>query len=75
MGLPIFPPATLRKPQCISVVNDVLIKIRSFRMSFVISPSLRFWYSVYVLIAFPLGKYRAIDRSPDPKGKLQLTVF
>src|SRR5579864_5150272 len=32
-------------------------------------------YSVYVLIAFPFGKYRVIDRSVDSKGKLQLTVF
>ncbi len=35
----------------------------------------RFLDSVYVLITFPLGKYRAIDRSADPKGKLQLTVL
>ena len=32
-------------------------------------------YSVYVLVALTLGKYGAIDRSADPKGKLQLTVF
>jgi hypothetical protein len=32
-------------------------------------------YSVYVLIALALGEYGAIDRSADPKGKLQLTVF
>lgn len=38
-------------------------------------PSLRFLYSVYVLIAFPLGKYRVVDRTADAKGKLQLTVF
>jgi hypothetical protein len=32
-------------------------------------------YSVYVLIALALGKYGAINRSADPKRKLQLTVF
>jgi hypothetical protein len=32
-------------------------------------------YSVYVLIALALGECGAIDRSADPKGKLQLTVF
>jgi hypothetical protein len=35
----------------------------------------RFLYSVYVLIALALGEYRVVDRSADPKGKLQLTVF
>src|SRR4029077_6548573 len=34
-----------------------------------------FLYRVYVLIALALGKYRVIDRSADPKWKLQLTVF
>jgi len=38
-------------------------------------PLARFLYRVYVLIAFALGEYRVIDRSGDPKGKLQLTVF
>ena len=38
-------------------------------------PSPRFLYSVYVLIALALGEYRVIDRSADPKGKLQLAVF
>jgi hypothetical protein len=32
-------------------------------------------WSINVRIAFPLGKYRAIDPSGDPKGKLQRTVF
>jgi TRAP-type mannitol/chloroaromatic compound transport system permease small subunit len=32
-------------------------------------------YSVHVLIALTLGKYRAIDRSTDPKGELQLSFF
>jgi hypothetical protein len=36
---------------------------------------LGFLYSIYVLFTFPLEEYRAIDRSADPKGKLQLTVF
>ncbi len=31
--------------------------------------------SVYVLVTLPLGKHWAIDRSADPKGKLQLTIF
>jgi hypothetical protein len=31
--------------------------------------------SVYVLIALALGEYGAIDRSADPKGKLQLAIF
>jgi hypothetical protein len=35
------------------------------------SPS---WRSVYVLVTLALGEYGAIDRSADPKGKLQLTV-
>ena len=34
-----------------------------------------FLYRVYVLIAFPLGEYRVIDRTADAKGKLQLAVF
>jgi hypothetical protein len=34
-----------------------------------------FLYSVHVLVTFALGKHRAIDRSADPKGKLQLTIF
>ena len=38
-------------------------------------PSAMFLHSVDVLIALTLGKYGAIDRSADPKGKLQLTVF
>ena len=38
-------------------------------------PLTRFLYSVYVLIAFALREYRVIDRSDDPKGKLQLAVF
>jgi hypothetical protein len=32
-------------------------------------------HGVYVLIALALGECRTIDRSADPKGKLQLTVF
>ena len=31
--------------------------------------------SVYVLIALALGEYGAIDRSADPKRKLQLAVL
>ncbi len=31
--------------------------------------------SVYILIALALGEYGAIDRSADPKRKLQLAVF
>ena len=38
-------------------------------------PSPRFLYSVNVLIALSLGEYRVIDRSDDPKRKLQLTVL
>jgi hypothetical protein len=38
-------------------------------------PSSRFLGSVHVLIALSLGKYGTIDRSANPKGKLQLTVF
>jgi hypothetical protein len=34
-----------------------------------------FFYSVYILVTLALGKYRAIYRSADPKGELQLTVF
>jgi len=34
-----------------------------------------FLYSVYVLIVLALGEWRVIDRSADPKGKLQFTVF
>ena len=37
-------------------------------------PSTRFLCSVYILVAFPLGKYWAIDRSGYTKGKLQFTV-
>jgi hypothetical protein len=37
--------------------------------------SAMFLCSIYVLIALTLGKYGAIDRSADPKGELQLTVF
>jgi hypothetical protein len=40
---------------------------------FFISPM--FLYSVHVLIALTLGKYRAIDRSTNPKGELQLSFF
>ena len=43
------------------------------RLSHLPSPVLL--WSVYVLIALTLGKYGTIDRSADPKGKLQLTVF
>ena len=32
-------------------------------------------WSVYVLVTLPLGKHWAIDRSANPKGKLQLTIF
>jgi hypothetical protein len=32
-------------------------------------------HGVYVLIALALGEYWAIDRSTDPKWKLQFTVF
>jgi hypothetical protein len=32
-------------------------------------------YGVHVFIALAFGEYRAIDRSADPEGKLQLTVF
>src|ERR1700737_184956 len=38
-------------------------------------PSPLIWYRVYVLISLALGEYGAVDRSTDPKGKLQLTVF
>jgi hypothetical protein len=31
--------------------------------------------SVYVLVTLALGKHWAIDRSADPKGKLQFTIF
>ena len=34
-----------------------------------------FLFSVYVLVALALGEDRAVDRSPDAKGKLQLAVF
>jgi hypothetical protein len=32
-------------------------------------------HGVYVLIALALGEYGAIDRSADPKWKLQFAVF
>jgi hypothetical protein len=32
-------------------------------------------YSVYVLVTLALGKHGAINRSADPKGKLQLTIL
>jgi hypothetical protein len=38
-------------------------------------PSPMFLYSVYVFVALAFGKYRVIDRSADPKGKLQLAVL
>jgi len=31
--------------------------------------------SVHVLVTLALGKHWAIDRSADPKGKLQLAIF
>jgi hypothetical protein len=38
-------------------------------------PSRMIQYGVNILIAFPFRKYRAVDRSADPKGELQLTVL
>jgi hypothetical protein len=38
-------------------------------------PSPLILYGVYVLISLALGEYGAVDRSTDPKGKLQPTVF
>ena len=38
-------------------------------------PSPRFFYSVYVPIAFSLGEYRVVDRSADTKWELQFTVY
>ena len=47
--------------------------VEEVRLTHLSSPM--FLCSVHVLIALTLGKYGAIDRSADPKGKLQLTVF
>jgi hypothetical protein len=48
---------------------------RALSLAIVIFISPMFLYSVHVLIALTLGKYRAIDRSTDPKGELQLSFF
>jgi hypothetical protein len=66
---------THRKSQRISASNHDQSRSGSFRMSFIHLSSPMFLYSVYVLLAFPLGKYRVINGSADPKGKLQLPVF
>jgi hypothetical protein len=76
MRPPIFSPVTLRKPKCIPVGNDVLIENRSFLSDFIhpLRSGVLLW-CVHVFIAFSLGKYGAIDRSANPKRKLQLAVF
>jgi hypothetical protein len=56
-------PASMRFSECSTLLKQTTRQLP------------RFLCSVYVFIAFPLGKYWAIDRSADSKGKLQLTVF
>lgn len=38
-------------------------------------PSPRFLHDVYVFVALPLGEYRIVDRSADPKGNRNLPSF
>jgi hypothetical protein len=42
---------------------------------YIATQSLTIRYGVNILVTFALGKHWAIDRSADPKGKLQLTIF